>query len=209
MIARIIMKIADDMMITNTKQTVLVLNASWQAIDCVSTETAMCSLYAREYQAVDIDYDIEGNVTKMDPLKWDQWLDVTPRSSDKVIRTPFLTIRIPTVIITKKYNKVTFKKRILSLEAIRERDNNICQYTGRKLSKHEGSVDHIVAKSKGGKDSWNNLVYCDKKINIKKGSKSLKECGLKLLRTPAEPLPVLTSMLIKPSHKDWSLFLTT
>lgn len=192
---------------TNAK--VLVLNASWQAIDCVGVEDAICSLYSREYQAIDIDYDSCGNVTKMNPHRWDQWLNVDLKPTDSVIRTPFLVIKIPTVIIVKTYNRVTFKRRTLSLDAIRERDNNICQYTGRKLSKSEGSIDHIVAKSRGGKDSWDNLVYCDRKVNIRKGNKTLKESGLKLIREPAEPLPLLASMVIKPAHKDWSLFLTT
>ena len=194
-------------MIETNKRSVLVLSAGWHAVGCVDVETAMSSLYARDYQAIDIGYDEDGNVLKMNPLRWDQWIDIIPRDGDRVINTPFLRIKVPTVIIARNFSRIVFKKRALTLDAIRDRDNSTCQYTGKKLAKYEGSVDHIVAKSKGGKDSWDNLVYCDKSLNIKKGNKTLKECGFTLLRIPTEPLPQLASATIKSSHRDWDVFL--
>ena len=36
---------------------------------------------------------------------------------------------------------------------IRERDGNRCQHTGRLLHPDEGSLDHVVPRSRGGADT--------------------------------------------------------
>ncbi len=48
---------------------------------------------------------------------------------------------------------------------IRERDNNRCQHTGRVLRLEEGSLGHVVPRSRGGKDAWENLVWAAKDVN--------------------------------------------
>ena len=72
----------------------------------------------------------------------------------------------------------------------------------------QGSVDHIVPKSKGGQDSWTNLVYCDKKLNTINSNKSLQEANLKLIKTPKEPKgkPVCALYNIA-QHNDWKHFI--
>jgi 5-methylcytosine-specific restriction endonuclease McrA len=42
---------------------------------------------------------------------------------------------------------------------IRERDGNRCQYTGRCCTRTEGNLDHVVPRSRGGADTWENLVW--------------------------------------------------
>lgn len=41
-------------------------------------------------------------------------------------------------------------------------DGNRCQYTGALLRPDEGSLDHVVPRSRGGPDTWENLVWSDK-----------------------------------------------
>jgi len=60
-------------------------------------------------------------------------------------------IRVPTVIVAVNYAKVPKKRPKLCARAIRERDRNRCQYTGRVLRPDEGSLDHVVPRSRGGK----------------------------------------------------------
>jgi 5-methylcytosine-specific restriction endonuclease McrA len=50
--------------------------------------------------------------------------------------------------------------------AIRERDGNRCQCTGRLLRPEEGSLDHVVPRSRGGRDAWENLVWAAKEVNL-------------------------------------------
>ena len=84
-----------------------------------------------------------------------------------------MEIRIPTVVITKNFDRMPKKrpKKIPSNIAVQIRDGSRCQYTGKLLEPHEGSVDHVVPRSRGGAHSWNNVVWAAKDINTMKGNK--------------------------------------
>lgn len=69
------------------------------------------------------------------------------------------------------------------------RDNFTCQYTGVKLPLDQLNFDHVIPKSQGGKDTWENLVACDRRINTLKRNQTPREAGLKLIREPYEPTP--------------------
>jgi len=91
---------------------------------------------------------------------------------------------------------------------IRERDGNRCQYTGKVLKPEEGSLDHVVPRSRGGKDAWENLVWSSKDVNAKKGNRLPHEAGLKLLSLPRAPKELPASALIRNTHDiaDWEPF---
>ena len=70
------------------------------------------------------------------------------------------------------------------------------------------NVDHVVPKSRGGSDEWENLVTIRKDINSKKGNRLNSEIGLKLIRQPVKPKAVDVMYLIREArHKDWEHFL--
>ena len=103
--------------------------------------------------------------------------------------------------------KVRFGK-IPSADQVRIRDGNICQYTGRKLKREEISIDHVVPKSRGGKNTWKNLVVTSKDLNSRKGDKLNEEIGYKLIREPGMPKPINRCDLINEArHADWRIFL--
>ena len=58
---------------------------------------------------------------------------------------------------------------------------------GQKLGGIEADIDHIVPRSQGGKNSWDNMVVCSKNINRKKGNKTPEQAGLKLIKKPKKP----------------------
>src|SRR5439155_3431598 len=88
-------------------------------------------------------------------------------------------------------------------------DGNRCQYTGKVLKTEEGSLDHVVPRSRGGKDAWENLVWSSKHVNSRKGNRLPHEAGLKLLSVPRAPKELPVSALIRNGHgvADWKLFL--
>ena len=91
--------------------------------------------------------------------------------------------------------------------AIRKRDGNKCQYTGVELSKATFSLDHIVPRSRGGKDSWENLVAAHKDVNSRKGNQYNHEAGLKLLKQPKAPKQTpLCSVYTEVYHPDHKHF---
>jgi 5-methylcytosine-specific restriction endonuclease McrA len=65
------------------------------------------------------------------------------------------------------------------------RDNNQCQYCG--TSRGPMTVDHIIPKTMGGTDSWENLVCACPRCNNKKGNRTPEQAGMKLPRKPSRP----------------------
>ena len=68
------------------------------------------------------------------------------------------------------------------------RDRHVCAYCGEYFANyHTLSRDHIVPKSRGGENTWMNVVTACKDCNSKKGHKSLKEARMELLYAPYVP----------------------
>src|SRR5436190_9382484 len=84
-----------------------------------------------------------------------------------------------------------------------------CQYTGALLRPDEGSLDHVVPRSRGGPDTWENLVWSSKQVNTRKGNRLPHEAGLKLLNVPRAPKELPVTALIHNAHgvAEWKLFL--
>ena len=133
--------------------TVLVLNRNWQAINVRTPQDAFCQMATNVATALDIEGD-----SHIRPVTWDEWITLPVREGDHAVRTARGAIRVPAVIVAVNYARVPKKRPKLSAKNIRERDGNRCQYTGKLLHPDEGSLDHVVPRSRGGADSWENLV---------------------------------------------------
>ena len=76
----------------------------------------------------------------------------------------------------------------LSNRTLFGRDRFTCAYCGGKFPQTTNlSRDHIIPRSRGGTDTWTNVVTSCRKCNSKKGSKTLKEARLELLYVPYVP----------------------
>ena len=200
------------------------LNANWQPVGFKTVKDAIVDLCGAESNgkpstmALDIEYELDDNgqpifdeAKSMNPVSWEEWMLLPIRSWDLAINSPTRSIRVPTVIIATNFNKMPIKtfKGKPSKDGIWNRDQGICQYTGKKLTKDQSTIDHVIPRSKGGQDTWTNMVVCDKTLNSKKGNKLNSELGLKLKKEPIEPSPTPMSALIKEAkHHTWKHFLT-
>jgi 5-methylcytosine-specific restriction endonuclease McrA len=185
------------------KTIVLVLNRNWQAINIRTPQEAFCQMATNVATALEINGE-----NHIRPVTWDEWITLQIRDGDNAVHTVRGAIRVPTVIVALNFAKVPKKRPKLCAKTIRERDGNRCQYTGKLLRPDEGSLDHVLPRSRGGKDEWGNLVWSDKTVNAKKGNRLPHEAGLKLLTVPHAPkeLP-LTALLHNPHGiPDWKLF---
>jgi 5-methylcytosine-specific restriction endonuclease McrA len=185
------------------KSIVLVLNRNWQAINIRSPAEAFCQMATNAATAL----DIEGE-NQIRPVKWDEWVTLPIREQDNAVQTVRGPIRVPTVIVLANFAKVPKKRPKLCAKTIRERDGNRCQYTGKLLRPDEGSLDHILPRSRGGKDAWENLVWSCKLVNARKGNRLPHEAGLKLLSVPRAPKELPATALLRNSQgiTDWKLF---
>ena len=186
------------------KTIVLVLNRNWQAINIRTPQDAFCQMATNVATAL----DIEGE-SHIRPVTWDEWITLPIRDGDNAVHTVRGAIRVPTVIVALNFTKVPKKRPKLCSKTIRERDGNRCQYTGKFLRPDEGSLDHVLPRSRGGKDAWDNLVWADKAVNAKKGNRLPHEAGLKLLALPRAPKELPVSALIRNAHgvAEWKVFL--
>lgn len=76
----------------------------------------------------------------------------------------------------------------LSNRTLFGRDRYVCAYCGKHYPNyHSLSRDHIVPKSRGGENTWMNVITSCKICNSKKGHKTLKEAGMELLYLPYQP----------------------
>lgn len=83
----------------------------------------------------------------------------------------------------RKYQRVVLSNRTLFA-----RDRNVCAYCGMNAKNHRLlSRDHIEPKSRGGTDTWTNVVTACVPCNQRKADKTLKEAKMELLYVPYEP----------------------
>ena len=85
-----------------------------------------------------------------------------------------------------------------------KRDNQECQYCG---SKSHLTVDHVIPRSKGGKNTWENLVACCETCNVKKGNLDLSQLDMKLKNTPRKPISKVMLILNNTRDDEWREFL--
>lgn len=119
-------------------------------------------------------------------------------------------IPFPTVVKLRTYVHIPVRKPTLSRKAILLRDRHRCQYCGQRFSPGVLTLDHIHPKSKGGRETFENLVACCPPCNRKKGDKSLEECGMTLLHRPRAsnihtPRFLMRSMATE--EKSWQKYL--
>src|SRR5256712_5456155 len=186
------------------KTIVQVLNRNRQAINTRTPAEAFCQMATNVATALEIDGE-----NYIRPVTWDEWITLPVRPQDNAVQTVRGPIRVPTVIVAVNFARVPKKRPKLCAKTIRERDGNRCQYTGKVLRPEEGSLDHVVPRSRGGKDAWENLVWSSKAVNTKKGNRLPREAGLKLLNTPRAPKELPVSALIRNAQgiAEWKLFL--
>lgn len=67
------------------------------------------------------------------------------------------------------------------------RDQNMCLYCGGTFSIHELSRDHVEPLSRGGRDSWTNVVTSCRRCNNRKADRDPEESGMELLAVPFVP----------------------
>jgi 5-methylcytosine-specific restriction endonuclease McrA len=109
------------------------------------------------------------------------------QENEKEIRSITISMRIPSVVRLLRY--VGFRRRDVrfSRQNIYARDRFSCQYCGRKLRSQELTCDHVTPRSRGGRTEWTNIVTCCIPCNRRKGGKTPREVGLRLIRKPSRP----------------------
>ena len=127
-------------------------------------------------------------------------------ATDQVVRSSSMQYELPTVILLQRYVRIPNSKKVpVSRRGVLRRDNHRCGYCG----KNANTIDHVLPKSRGGADSWENLIACCLRCNNLKSDKTPQEMGWELRVTPKMPTGVIWS--VRGAEKEephWREFLT-
>jgi 5-methylcytosine-specific restriction endonuclease McrA len=188
---------------------VLLLNRLYMAIRVISAKRAMTLLYRELAEVVAFD---DGAFLAYD---FGDWVEVSqakarfePEKHDW-IRTVRFQIAVPKIIRMLGYDRVPQTHVKLNRRNLFARDGNRCQYCGKRCPTSDLSLDHVVPRSHGGGNTWENIVCACIRCNVRKGGRTPEQAGMKLIVVPRRPKrsPVLTIKLSDSKYASWKQFL--
>ncbi|MGF2950385.1 HNH endonuclease [Microbacterium alcoholitolerans] len=90
----------------------------------------------------------------------------------------------PVVILLTRYVRIPAMRRLpVTRRGVLRRDDHRCGYCGRSAA----TIDHVLPRSRGGANSWENLVACCLKCNNDKSDRTPQEMGWALRSAPQAP----------------------
>lgn len=193
------------MMKSGLNESVLVLNRLWQAVNVCTAQRALCLLFQGHAQVV----QAEGkNYTTHDFNGWRNFSVQYP-GGIPVIQTISFRIRVPKVILLVFFDRLPRKEVKFTRHNIFERDKHQCQYCGKTMDRRDLNLDHIIPRDRGGLTTWENIVCSCITCNTRKGNRTPREAGMRLLRQPKRPKwrPFLTVSHVHHPDESWRHFL--
>lgn len=147
----------------NFERRVLVLDSRYEPVKIVGLQTGFVLLYTERASSV-ID-------------------------SQRIIRSVSNSYTVPWIL--RLYNCSPKNKKNsgprFSRQNVYLRDGYRCQYCNWTGALVNLTLDHLVPLARGGKTSWENIVTACKNCNLRKGSRTIEELGLRLARLPERP----------------------
>lgn len=142
----------------------LVLNASYEPLGVVPWDVAVTGLHNEKMTVVE--------------------------EYDQVVRSAYLTMRIPAVVRLNSYVAKPIKALKFSRVNVYARDSYRCQYCGERCRTDELTYDHVIPRASGGTTVWENIVACCYDCNSRKGGRTPEQAKMRLLKKPVRPKAV-------------------
>lgn len=159
---------------------VLVLNQDYQAISVCTAERAFILVFLKKAEMV------------------------SDRKA-KVLRSMNASFAYPSIIRLVRFVNLPYKKVALSRQNIFKRDGFKCVYCA---GRDNLTMDHVIPRSKGGRDSWHNLVSACQKCNTEKGDRTPEEAELRMSHKPFRPSFIMYLREFSGKvHDDWKPYL--
>lgn len=102
---------------------------------------------------------------------------------DRFVRSPSNEMRLPSVVALKTYVRPALYPAFTRFNVFL-RDRFTCQYCGCKA---ELTFDHLVPRSRGGLTRWENVLTACSPCNLRKGSLTPEQVGLRPRHQPYRP----------------------
>ena len=157
---------------------VLVLNRYYQAVRLTTVRRALMMMYVGAAKALGAEYET---------YDFGAWEATTRGGETEMIRTSSGQLRAPRLLVLSRYGRLPAASLRLSRRNILLRDKFTCQYCGAQPPLGDMDVDHVIARSRGGQSTWNNLVAACRNCNLRKSNSTPEEAGMTLLNKPYRP----------------------
>jgi 5-methylcytosine-specific restriction endonuclease McrA len=140
---------------------VLVLNATFEPLQLVSSRRAVLLLLDGRAEAVAVGDDPE------------------------ILHSPSVNVEVPSIVRLFHVARLGHRRRTppVTRRAVLLRDGSRCAYCG----EHADTIDHIIPRSRGGAHEWTNVVAACRRHNMEKGDRYLHEIGWRLRTVPKVP----------------------
>ncbi|MBC18893.1 MAG: HNH endonuclease [Planctomycetaceae bacterium] len=196
----------------NSGHSVLVLNRLYMAVHVVNVKRAIALLFRELAEVIDIE---AGRYVNYDFLSWREISQLKLEFDERDPQSDWLqsvnfAVEIPRVIRLLSYDKIPRRGMRFNRRNVFARDENRCQYCGKRFSTSELSLDHVRPRSQGGDMGWENIVCCCVACNSRKGGRTPEQAGMRLVREPKRPQrnPLLCGKLKNPKYESWKAFLS-
>ena len=161
---------------------VLVLNATYEPLSVIETSRAVTLLVLGKAQTLETTGEVYSSATEIIPVP-------------SVIRLNYM-VNVPRVLTVP-----------LSRRALFARDNYTCQYCLTTSGHRTMEVEHVVPRSRGGRNVWENVVTACRDCNGRKADKLLHETGMTLARKPFAPTRQM--MIATRGNEAWDKWMTS
>lgn len=180
---------------------VLLLNRFFAPVSLTTARRALILLYGGAAAAVD---------EAGDTHDFGEWRALPIRTVDDGLPVVGGALRVPRVLHLLRYERAPRLKVRLTRKNLMLRDEHQCQYCGKRPALRELNIDHVLPRSRGGGDSWENLVISCRVCNLKKGRRTPEEAGMRLLRPPVQPRWTTSAHILLATREpcsEWQPFL--
>ncbi len=180
---------------------VLVLNRFFDPVQVTTAKRAFVLLYGGTAFALD---------EQGETFDFDLWRELPVRSDDDALPIVGGELRVPRVVHLVNYDRTPRVTVRLTRRNIMFRDAHQCQYCAKRPPLRDLNIDHVMPRSRGGADTWENLVTACRQCNLRKGWKTPEEANMRLARRPVRPKWTMTAQILLGSgwkFKEWEPFL--
>jgi 5-methylcytosine-specific restriction endonuclease McrA len=180
---------------------VLVINRLYQPVQVTSARRAVLLLFGGSALALDDRGELHD---------FPSWRRQPVRQDDDAIPIVGGALRVPRVVHLRRYDRARRPVVRLTRKNVMLRDGHLCQYCAARLPTRDLNIDHVLPRSRGGPDSWENLVTACRECNLRKGRRTPEEASMRLLRQPFAPRWTVTMQIlmgVQQPVKEWQPFL--
>ncbi len=141
---------------------------------------------------------------------------IVVEQSGEFLRTVREKFPVPSVIALRTYVNVPRRQAHWSRRGVLVRDSFTCIYCGiqpgqlmrgKLLTKSDFTVDHVIPRSRGGRDTWTNTACACYACNHRKGDRLPNEAGMKMAWEPKTPRTSYLVVAVGSGNDAWRRYI--